>query len=172
MDKNKWDIKCVIYDCDGVMFDSLEANKRLYNYIAVSMGRTELTEEEIRYCHTHTVFESIKYMFQAPEMQEKALEFLKNSVQLKDFIIYLKIEPNLIETLDRLKSIGIKRAICTNRTTTMKHIMERYNLWDYFDMVVTALDVSNPKPHPESVEKIIHSFGLNKDDVVFIGDSE
>jgi len=168
----KWNIKCVIYDCDGVMFDSLEANKRLYNYIAVSMDRGELTEEEIMYCHTHTVFESIKYMFKEPEMQEKALGFLKNNVQLKDFIIYLKIEPNLIETLDILKSKGIKRAISTNRTTTMKHIMERYNLWNYFDMVVTALDVANPKPHPESVEKIIHNFKLEKDNVVFIGDSE
>ncbi|MCX7966767.1 MAG: HAD family hydrolase [Syntrophorhabdaceae bacterium] len=172
MDKKIWDIKCVIYDCDGVMFDSLEANKRLYNHIAISMGRGELTEEEIKYCHTHTVFESIRYMFREAEMQEKALGFLKNNVQLKDFIIYLKMEPNLTNALNILKSKGIKTAISTNRTTSMKHIMERYNLWNYFDMVVTALDVENPKPHPESVEKILSNFNLKKDDAVFIGDSE
>jgi phosphoglycolate phosphatase-like HAD superfamily hydrolase len=39
-------------------------------------------------------------------------------------------------------------------------------------MVVTALDVKNPKPHPESVEKIISSFNLNREEVVLIGDSE
>lgn len=172
MDKTAWDIKCVIYDCDGVMFDSLEANKRLYNHIAISMGRGELTEEEIRFCHTHTVFESIKYMFKSSDMQEKALLFLKNNVQLKDFIIYLKIEPDLIDALKILKSKGIKRAISTNRTTTMKHIMEHYNLWDYFDIVVTALDVSNPKPHPESVEKILSNLNMKKEHTVFVGDSE
>jgi HAD superfamily hydrolase (TIGR01509 family) len=39
-------------------------------------------------------------------------------------------------------------------------------------MVVTALDVTNPKPHPESVEKIIQKFNLNKEETFFIGDSE
>ncbi len=39
-------------------------------------------------------------------------------------------------------------------------------------MVVTALDVRNPKPHPESIEKIIQKFNLNKEETVFVGDSE
>jgi phosphoglycolate phosphatase-like HAD superfamily hydrolase len=39
-------------------------------------------------------------------------------------------------------------------------------------MVVTALDVNNPKPHPESIEKIVQKFDLNKEEVVFVGDSE
>jgi phosphoglycolate phosphatase-like HAD superfamily hydrolase len=50
--------------------------------------------------------------------------------------------------------------------------MERFNLWPYFDMVVTALDVKNPKPHPESIEKIMAAFKLNKEEAVFVGDSE
>ena len=55
--------RCVIYDCDGVLFDSLEANRALYNHIAVSMGRGPITEEELRYCHTSTVRESIHCLF-------------------------------------------------------------------------------------------------------------
>jgi phosphoglycolate phosphatase len=50
--------------------------------------------------------------------------------------------------------------------------MELFHLWPFFDMVVTALDVKNPKPHPESIEKIIQRFNLNKEEAVFIGDSE
>lgn len=172
MTTTRWKIDCVIYDCDGVLFDSLDANRRLYNYIAISMGRGELKEDEIEYCHTHTVFESLKFMFKEPEMEKKAVEFLKNHVELKDYIVYLKMEPNLLTALDILKSKGIVRAISTNRTTSMKHIMERYNLWPYFDMVVTALDVANPKPHPESVEKILTSFHIKKENVIFVGDSE
>jgi len=172
MTTTRWKIDCVIYDCDGVLFDSLDANRRLYNYIATSMGRGELSEDEIKYCHTHTVFESLKFMFKEPEMEKKAVEFLKNHVELKDYIVYLKMEPNLLPALDMLKSRGILRAISTNRTTSMKHIMERYNLWPYFDMVVTALDVANPKPHPESVEKILAGFDIKRENVIFIGDSE
>jgi HAD superfamily hydrolase (TIGR01509 family) len=74
--------------------------------------------------------------------------------------------------LERLKEKGILRVINTNRTTSMKYIMERYNLWPFFDMVVTALDVKNPKPHPESIEKIVQALNLNKEQAVFVGDSE
>jgi HAD superfamily hydrolase (TIGR01509 family) len=54
----------------------------------------------------------------------------------------------------------------------MKFIMERFDLWPYFDMVVTALDVKHPKPHPESIEKILTALNLNKDETLFVGDSE
>lgn len=175
MDKKtgKWEIDCVIYDCDGVMFDSLDANRRLYLQIAQSIGRAPLTEEEVRYCHTHTVYDSLRYMFRENEaLEKKAVEFLKKEINFKDFIVYLKMEPNLMETLAALKERGIKRAISTNRTTSMPHLMERYGLSPYFEMVVTALDVSNPKPHPESLEKILKAFNLVSHNVVFIGDSE
>jgi HAD superfamily hydrolase (TIGR01509 family) len=50
--------------------------------------------------------------------------------------------------------------------------MERFDLWPYFEMVVTALDVKNPKPHPESIEKIIEAFKLKREEAVFVGDSD
>lgn len=166
-------IDCVIYDCDGVLFDSLDANAKLYGRIALAMGREPLTEGELRYCHTHTVHESLRYMFREDgALEKKAVEFLKREIDFRDFIVYLKMEPNLLETLTKLKEKGIKRAISTNRTTSMPHIMERYELSPYFEMVVTALDVANPKPHPESVEKILEAFKLDKDRVLFVGDSE
>jgi phosphoglycolate phosphatase len=168
----KWKIYCVIYDCDGVLFDSFEANTKLYNDFCVKMGREPLRPEEMEYVHTHTVFEAIHFIFgRDTEMEKRALELLKQ-IDLREYIVYLKMEPNLLQTLGRLKEKGIIRAISTNRTTSMKHIMERFGLWPFFDMVVTALDVKNPKPHPESIEKIIEAFNLNKEEAVFIGDSE
>jgi phosphoglycolate phosphatase len=170
--KMKWKIRCVIYDCDGVLFDSFEANTKLYNDFCITMGREPLRPEEMEYVHTHTVYEAIHFIFGGEEETEKgALELLKQ-IDLRKYIVYLKMEPNLLKTLDRLKEKGIIRAISTNRTTSMKHIMERFSLWPFFDMVVTALDVKNPKPHPESIEKIIQAFNLKKEEAVFIGDSE
>ena len=165
-------IQCVIYDCDGVLFDSLEANRKLYNDLAISIGRSPLQDEEVNYVHSHTVFESIHFIFRDDEVSEKkALERLKG-IDFKDYIVYMKMEPHLLEALRRLKEGGIRRAINTNRTTSMKFIMERFGLWPYFDMVVTALDVKHPKPHPESIEKILTALNLNKDETLFVGDSE
>jgi HAD superfamily hydrolase (TIGR01509 family) len=168
----KWKIRCVIYDCDGVLFDSLEANTKLYNELCALVGRSPLREEEMEYVHTHTVFEAIHFIFgQKDELEKQALELIKQ-FDLKKYIVYLKMEPYLLQTLNLLKAEGVIRAINTNRTTSMKQVMERFNLWPFFDMVVTALDVKNPKPHPESAEKIIHAFNLDKEETVFVGDSE
>ncbi len=168
----KWKIKCVIYDCDGVMFDSIEANTRLYNDLCAMVGRPPLAQEEFEYVHSHTVFESMVLLFgEDYNPKDKALELLKR-VDLRNYIGYLKMEPHLLETLKKLKEKGLLRAINTNRTTSMRYIMEHFNLWPYFEMVVTALDVRNPKPHPESIEKIIKQFQLKKREAVFVGDSK
>ena len=165
-------MKCVIYDCDGVLFDSLEANTKLYNDLCALGGRASLREEEIKYIHTHTVYEAVQFIFGKDEGSgKKALELLKQ-VDFREYIAYLKMEPHLLQTLDRLKENGILRVVNTNRTTSMPHVMDRFNLRPFFDMVVTALDVKNPKPHPESIEKILQAFKLKREEAVFIGDSE
>lgn len=154
MAKRTGKIRCVIYDCDGVLFDSLETNRRLYNDVCASVGRLPLTEEELRYAHIHTVNEAIHFLFRMdPDMKSKALQHLRQ-VDPREYAPYLKTEPHLRQTLKALGERGIFRAINTNRSTSMKAIMERFNLGPFFDLVITALDVKNPKPHPESIEKI------------------
>ena len=172
--KTDWKIRCVVYDCDGVLFDSLEANTKLYNDLCALVGRGPLREEEMQYVHTHTVFEALHFIFgKENDLEKKALEILKQKqVDLKNYVMYLKMEPHLLQALESLKEKGILRVINTNRTTSMKYIMERFNLWPYFEMVVTALDVKNPKPHPESIEKIVRELNLSKEEAVFMGDSD
>lgn len=166
-------VECVIYDCDGVLFDSLDANSRLYNEIAVAVGREGLTPDELHYCHTHTVYESIRHLFpKDTEAEKRALEVLRTEVNFKKYVPFLKMEPHLIEALRALKNMGVRRAICTNRTTSMPHVMEVFGLGPYFDIVVTALDVKHPKPHPGSAEKILEALGVERDRTLFLGDSE
>jgi phosphoglycolate phosphatase len=168
----KWKTRCVIYDCDGVLFDSFEVNRRFYNYMCASIGRPLLTEPELRYVHTHTVHEAIHFLSgNDSKVEGRALALLPR-IDPQEYIPYLKMEPHLLQTLQRLKEAGIFRAIDTNRSTSMKYIMEKFNLWPHFERVVTALDVKNPKPHPESVEKILEAFQVGKKETVLVGDSE
>ena len=164
--------RCAIYDCDGVLFDSLDTNRRLYNYICTTVGRPPLTEEELKYAHMHTVLEALHFIFRnAESLERKALELLPG-IDPKEYIPYLKMETNLLKTLKILKETGVFRAVNTNRTTSMRYVMDWFNLWPYFDLVITALDVKNPKPHPESIEKIIETFQVERTQTIFVGDSE
>jgi HAD superfamily hydrolase (TIGR01509 family) len=82
----------------------------------------------------------------------------------------LTLQPGLIECLKDLHG-RFKTAIATNRTTTMGGLLRRFGLERYFDLVVTSLDVRNPKPHPEAIQKILSCFGLNSREACYIGDS-
>ena len=42
---------------------------------------------------------------------------------------------------------------------------------DYFDVLVCADDVVNPKPHPEPVLKALNLLGAAPDETLFVGDS-
>jgi len=120
----------------------------------------------------HTVFEAIPFIFKDEEsLEQKALESLRR-IDPKEYIPYLKMEPNLLQTLKILKDTGIFRAVNTNRTISMKYVMDWFDLWPYFDLVITALDVKNPKPHPESIEKIIETLHVERGETIFVGDSE
>jgi HAD superfamily hydrolase (TIGR01509 family) len=165
-------IRCVIYDCDGVLFDSLEANRKFYNFICTTFGRSPLTEEELKFARSQPVKEAIHFLFRNDlDGEQRALGLLPR-IDPRETIAGLKMETNLLPALKKLKEKGILRAISTNRSTTMKPIMERFELTPYFDLVITSLDVQNPKPHPESIEKIVQTFSLTKEEAIFVGDSE
>ncbi len=165
-------IRCMIYDCDGVLFDSLEANRKFYNDICSAAGRNQMTDEELRYAHVSTTKEAIHYLFRNHRgLEERALARLRKS-DPGGYVAYLKMEPHLLETLEELGKRGILRAINTNRSSSMKAIVESFRLEPFFELVATAHDVKRPKPHPDSIELILKKFQLSNTEAVFIGDSE
>jgi phosphoglycolate phosphatase len=161
----------VIYDCDGVLFDSLENNELFYNRVCAALGREPVRAEELSYLHMHTVQEAVSFLFSGnPDRIAKAREFIL-TVDPNEFIPSMKMEPNLLSALGALKRRSVKCAVNTNRTTSMKFVLDAFSLHPHFDLVVTALDVRNPKPHPESVYLILKTLRLQKAETVFVGDS-
>jgi phosphoglycolate phosphatase len=162
--------KAIIFDCDGVMFDSRQANTNLYNHLLAHFGLDPMGPEDIEFVHMHTVVESIQRIFRNSPHTDDALEY-RLHLDYTPFITDMVMEPGLRELLDFLKPYyGL--AVATNRSTTIGKVLEVNNLSHYFDIVVSSLDVENPKPHPESVFKILDFFGLEPDRCFYVGDSE
>ena len=83
----------------------------------------------------------------------------------------MEIEPGLIEILELLKK-RFYLAIATNRSASFQTILHGFDLDKYFDYCVTSSDVKHPKPHPQSLLKILDHFQLSKKQALYIGDSE
>ncbi len=162
--------KGIIFDCDGVLIDSKNANIKFYNIILEKLNLPPMPKEAEEYVHSHTVFESIKYI--VPEnLYKKALEEGKK-ISYKEVISFIKLEEGLKDILTIFKEMKKKCAINTNRTTTMPLILDIFSLKEFFYPVVTAEMVSNPKPHPESIFYILKKWELKPEEVLFIGDSQ
>jgi len=162
-------IKAVAFDCDGVMFDTAQANRFYYSHILQHFGRSAVTDEQFTFVHMHTVDESMAYLFPDETTLAAAYDFRK-SMDYKQYLGYLTIEPHLVPLLEKLRP-QIKTTIATNRTDTMDRFLAEFNLNGYFDLVVTSSDVTRPKPHPEALLKILNYFDLEPDQTIYIGDS-
>jgi phosphoglycolate phosphatase len=160
----------VIFDCDGVMFDSRQANINYYNHLLANFDLPPMTEKKIDFVHAYTASDSIKHIFEGTPYLEQAIALAKK-VDYTPFIRDMIIEPGLKELLEKLKpEFGL--AVATNRSTTIGKVLEYNDLNRYFDIVVSSLDVKNPKPHPESLLKILDFFKIGPKDAFYIGDSQ
>ena len=71
----------VIFDCDGVMFDSRQANRNYYNHLLARFGRPAMCEEDVAYVHMHTADDSIKHIFRGTPHTEEARQHAGNRTQ-------------------------------------------------------------------------------------------
>ncbi len=168
---NLQDIKAVIFDCDGVMFDTAEANKKFYNELLEYFGKAVLTDEQFTKVHMFTVSQAIEYLF--PEMESLGIVYQRlKEIGYKKFIKYMHMEEGFLELLSQLKENAYIRGVATNRTNTMEKVLNDYDLEDEFEIVVSAADVESPKPAPDQLLKIMDYFKIKAVEILFIGDSE
>ncbi|MGQ9687498.1 MAG: HAD family hydrolase [Desulfobaccales bacterium] len=163
-------LRLVGFDCDGVLFDSRQANIAFYNDILERFGCPPMSPEAVEYVHSHTFREAIGYLFRGSHRLPEVEEYCRQ-IDYQRFIPLMVEEPHLREFLGFLRP-RLYTALATNRTTTTREVLEYHRLTDQFDLVVSALDVSRPKPHPESLWRILAHFNLKPDEVIYIGDSQ
>ncbi|NIA11658.1 MAG: HAD hydrolase-like protein [Nitrospiraceae bacterium] len=150
--------------------DSRESNRAYYNSILAGCGQRPMTDKQLSFVHMHTAEESVRYLFKEDlGLQKKALDYAK-SLDYSQFLASLTIEPGVSETISSIRP-PLLTALSTNRNTTMPRLIEVFGLDKWFDTIVCTLDVSNPKPDPEGVFKILNRLQITRDRAIYIGDS-
>jgi len=166
---NKKRISAVIFDCDGVMFDSRQANINFYNHLLERYGLPLMNEDKVAFVHMNTGDDSVRHIFDGTPFTDEAQAY-RLQIDYTPFIEDMVIEPGLKNLLGKLKPrVGL--AVATNRSNTIDEVLEKNGLSRFFDIVVSSLDVENPKPHPESIHKILDFFDIGPDRAVYVGDS-
>jgi HAD superfamily hydrolase (TIGR01509 family) len=83
----------------------------------------------------------------------------------------IKIHEGMIKLLKKLNEAGCFCALCTgkDRSRTIE-ILKHFNIEQHFKVVICSDDVTNPKPHPESLFVIMKKLGTSPENIVMVGD--
>jgi len=166
-------VTTVIYDCDGVMFESFEANFAFYSKVLEHFGKSPLDRSDagtMRLLHTYSSRDVLARLFAGDPREEEALRFAA-SIDYRELLSYMHMEAGLLDTLEALRG-RVNLAVCTNRSTSVEMLLQDFGLTSYFSFVMTALKVANPKPHPEPLLKILDYYRIDPMEALFVGDSE
>ena len=83
-----------------------------------------------------------------------------------------KFFDGVIPTLKQLHDSGKDLFILSsNSSATIYHHLKRFKIDQLFTEVVGSDMVKNFKPNPESVNRVVHDFNLNRQQCVMIGDA-
>lgn len=162
----------IIFDCDGVMIDSEDANRYYYNTILDALGLPPMTDAEEEYAFMATARDALLTMVpkekhvMLDETMEKTIDYHR------DILPRVKLMPGFLDFIAKAHEKGLKLAIDTNRTALgIQRILDFFNLPPYFNPVISAT-VANPKPDPQGVAMIRDVWGVPPEKMLFIGDSD
>lgn len=164
-------LRLVVFDCDGVMFDSRETNRIYYNDLLSAFDYPPMNETELNYVHMHHVTDSVNFIFRNHHRQNMAeVHRYRTELDYTPYLSHMIMEPDLVTFLDTIQPY-CKLAISTNRSTTMGQLLEQFGLSRYFQLIVTSLDVKNPKPAPDALFEILTFFDCPASEAIYIGDT-
>lgn len=164
--------EALIFDCDGVMFESRQANLAYYNRIMDEFSYPHVStddQEQAHLCHTASSPDVLRGLLR-PEDVKPALDFAAE-LDYREFIPHMIPEQHLEEVLSQL-SKTYPLAVATNRGRSIIPILDHFNLKDYFSVVVTSHDVKHPKPAPDMLLLAAEQLEVHPNYCLFIGDSE
>jgi|SRR5579875_56027 phosphoglycolate phosphatase len=164
-------LELVIFDADGVLFESGDSNTAYYNAIFKALGEPQLSPDEERLA----VFLSARQVFEhrAAGDRERMRRMQEVGAQL-DFTPFFHLLAPPFELRPFLLGLKTRHKIglATNRSVTVPRLLEHLNLQGVFDAIACAQDNVRPKPAPDIVKLCIERAAVGRDAAVYVGDSE
>lgn len=164
---NNSDIKCLIFDFDGVItylpIDYESLRRKLSEHFLLKYNlknsfyplnsnlklvKNKLGEEALQEAYKIIEKYEIKSLSRA-KLNKEIVNFIKAHSSHKKIVIF---------------SMNMRR--------TIENFLIKKKLSGYIDLIVAKDSVSQYKPNPEGLYQILNKLHLNKKEVIFIGDKE
>lgn len=139
-----------IFDFDGVIVDSITALYNIYIEFLKSFD-IEGDKEEFSQLNGPKMSEIVSILKSKHSIQEEEKELLKTYLErLSEMYNTIELYPGVKETLNLIKKNGFKIALASSsKRNEIEYVLNKFNLSQFFDFIVTGDEVINAKPSPE-----------------------
>ena len=166
-------LKAVLFDMDGVLFDSMPYHSEAWHKVMKSHGLT-LSREEAYMHEGRTGASTINIVFQRELGREATQEEIESIYQEKSVLFNLYPEakpmPGAWELLQKVKKDGLIPMVVTGsgQLSLLERLEHNYPGMFHKELMVTAFDVKYGKPNPEPYLMALEKGGIKADEAVVV----
>ena len=165
--------KAVVFDLDGTLADTIELILRSFRHtMGTHLGEVPPDERFLETIGIPLPTQLRGFARDEAEAELMRLTYVAFEREVHDEMV--APFPHAASVLSALRRSGTRLAVVTSKHTRVaRPTLEVCGLWGSVDAVVCADEVSEPKPHPESVHKALELLGLagRVEETLFVGDS-
>lgn len=166
--------KVVIFDLDGTLLNTLEDLRDSVNTALEKYGLPTRTLEEVR-CFVGNGLRNL--MIQAVQDGELNPIFEELFVFFRDYYrthCNIKTAPyeGILELMEELKKRNVKMAIVSNKVDAGVKELNEKHFANFTEVAIGEREGISRKPAPDSVNEVIKIFGVEKSQVLYVGDSD
>jgi len=162
-------LRAVLFDLDGTLLDTFEFIYGAFEHAFGLYGIESFDRDQIA-GYMGGPLEQV-YTEMAPGCDAIALTEAHRTFQSEN-IRLVSLFPHTVEVLDELKMRNLKIAAITTRSlrTSVKSL-EATGISHYFDLILSAEDVTKHKPDPEPILKALEFLQVKPEETIMVGDT-
>ncbi|MDR1742470.1 MAG: HAD family hydrolase [Dysgonamonadaceae bacterium] len=166
--------KAAIFDLDGTLVNSLEDLADAMNSVLARQGFPVHPISAYRYFVgrgiRNLVYNALPESSRNEENIAECYRLMMGAYSL-NYLVKTRPYDGIIDLIDELKRRGVKLGVLSNKADEFTKNIVQTLLPDCFDEVLGFTTESLKKPNPAAALQISGSFGVDPEDVLYIGDS-
>lgn len=164
------DVHLVILDCDGVLFDSYDANVAFYDSILAELDMPPLDDRGRELCHRMSGPQLWSHLCGEDAALHARARAVAARADYSPFYALMRPAEALEDTLSRLAA-HCPLGLATNRGRTVEGVVRHFDLARFLSMWFGILDVAHAKPAPDLLDACLARSGVSPQHAVYVGDT-
>jgi pyrophosphatase PpaX len=163
--------RIILFDLDGTLIDSVRLILDSYHHTMRTHGLPVRTDDDwLRGLGTPLTVQFADWASDPETMTALIATYRSYNLEHHDRMV--TVYPGVVDAVQAIRTAGVRTGLVTskNRQGALRGL-GLAGLETMMDVLVCADEVTNPKPHPEPVEKAVKMLGGVSRETIYVGDS-